>query len=418
MRATLPGSLQKKGKGGWYYAYFRYRRPDGTWATKAVALHTQDEEEAKRRLRELDPASILGVSPDSKPADGDPTLRDWIEQWLTAKETRGRRPRTLQQYRYLVRLYILPPLGDLSLRQVSPEVVRRWQARLATLPRSDGKEGHLSARTRELIQTILRSALQEAVRVGILSSNPVDAVERPQPEPYPARALTSEEVRRLLDVAKGTRLYPLWLLAVTTGMRLGEMLGLTWEDVDWERREVRVRRAKAVRGRPVARVVPLAGEAIRALTMERARQERVGLYRAGGPIIVTSAGTPWSQRNVQRAWARLRQQAGLGHVRIHDLRHTAATLMLAGGVPVKAVQEILGHSSEAFLLRRYAHVLPSSRHEAATAMDTLLRGNDVVTSAQWSVSTTRFLRRAKISLRQGKKSGNPTATRVSGHSNG
>jgi integrase len=392
----VSGSLHQRGKGGWWYAYFRVRGADGRWTTHTIALHTQDREEAAQRLRELE--REMAVKNPARGSQPEPTLGEWLDEWVRSKEERGRRPKTIKQYRDLTRLYIKPALGDVPLRDLTADMVRVWQLRLAEAPRVDGRPGHLSPRTRALVQVILASALDEAVRMGKTRENPARQVELPRPEPYPARALTEEELRTLLSAARGSRLYHLWVLLATTGVRVGEALALTWDDVDLVAGEARIRQAKHVRTSPVARVVPLPAVALRALREAKDAQERAGTYRPGGPVIASTSGTHTDYRQVRSAWARLLARAGLGHLRIHDLRHTVATLLLSQGVPVKTVQEMLGHRSEAFLLQRYGHALPSHRHEAARAMDALLLPTPRAARVTTSVTTRRARTLAKSGL--------------------
>jgi len=204
------------------------------------------------------------------------------------------------------------------------------------------------------------------------------------------RPLDTDEVRRLLEVAHGDRLEALYVLAVTTGMRRGELLGLKWSDVDLENGRLSIRRAltRTDNGKYVAltepktrgsrRTVKLTQRAVEALRSHLERQlaeiEVAGdLYRDHGLVFTTEAGTPINPSNLrQRSFAPLLNKAGLPHIRFHDLRHTCATLLLSKGVHPKFVQELLGHATVAITLDTYSHVMPGMGDHTAMAMEDAL----------------------------------------------
>jgi len=204
------------------------------------------------------------------------------------------------------------------------------------------------------------------------------------------RPLDTDEVRRLLEVAHGDSLEALYVLAVTTGMRRGELLGLKWSDVDLENGRLSIRRAltRTDNGKYVAltepktrgsrRTVKLTQRAVEALRSHLERQlaeiEVAGdLYRDHGLVFTTEAGTPINPSNLrQRSFAPLLNKAGLPHIRFHDLRHTCATLLLSKGVHPKFVQELLGHATVAITLDTYSHVMPGMGDHTAMAMEDAL----------------------------------------------
>jgi integrase len=205
------------------------------------------------------------------------------------------------------------------------------------------------------------------------------------------RPLSAPEARKLLEAARGDRLEALYVLALHTGMRRGELLGLKWEEVDLHNQTVRVRRTltRTENGRRLAigepktkksrRTVRLTQRAVEALRRHLERQlediEVLGdLYGDQGLVFATEAGTPINPSNLrQRSFAPLLKKAGLPHIRFHDLRHTCATLLLSKGVHIKFVQELLGHASVAITLDTYSHVMPGMGEQTATAMDETFR---------------------------------------------
>lgn len=308
------------------------------------------------------------------------TVREFLERWLRDVVQPSVRPNTYLAYRNVVHRHIIPEIGALRLQKLAPAHVQAMLARR--------REAGLSPRMVQMCYETLRTALNRAVKWGLLPRNPCDAVERPKGDRRAMRPLTDEQARRLLAVARQDRLHALFLLALTTGLRLGELLGLTWNDVDLRTGRLRVRHQlqytggkptlvppKSARGR---RSVVLPPPAVEALRQHRRRQAEERL-RAGeawqdwGLVFCTEIGTPLHPSNVRnRVFRRLLEEAGLPRVRFHDLRHTCATLALQAGVHPKVVQEMLGHATIAVTLDTYSHVLPSLQEEAAARLHRIL----------------------------------------------
>jgi integrase len=199
--------------------------------------------------------------------------------------------------------------------------------------------------------------------------------------------LTVEDAGRLLTIIKGERLEAFYVLALTTGLRRGELLGLRWDDVDLVSRQLHVRRAlQRVGGKlrfvepktsTSLRVVVIPKLAVSSLTKHRARQdaERLSLgeaWRDHGLVFASSVGTPVEPRNINRRWDELRERADLDGLRLHDLRHGCATFMLAAGVPARTIMEVLGHSEISVTMNTYTHVLAQLRQDAADTIDKVL----------------------------------------------
>jgi integrase len=242
----------------------------------------------------------------------------------------------------------------------------------------------LSARTVKYTHSVLRRAMKQATRWGMIARNPCDYADAPKVQREEIRPLDREQTRLLLRAAEGERLEALFVLAVHTGMRPGELLGLKWQDVDFEAARLRVNRAlsdgeftppKRTKSR---RSIDLTAGSIAALRAHRKRQleemmQKTGLWQDYGLVFSSSVGTPLSHRNVVRAFKDLLRHAGLPETtRLYDLRHTCATLLLSCNVHPKYVQELLGHASIAQTLDTYSHVLPGMRGGAASAMEDAL----------------------------------------------
>jgi integrase len=236
------------------------------------------------------------------------------------------------------------------------------------------------------VYKLLRNAMGDAYRMELVTRNVATQVKAP-PVPRQRRPdLSVADAKRLLKVIAGERLEALYVLALTTGLRRGELLALRWDDIDLDSRQLRVRHAlQRVDGKlrsvepktsSSRRSVVLPKIAVRYLEEHRNRQdnERLELgeaWREHGLVFASSVGTPIEPRNVNRRWDELRAKAGLDWLRLHDLRHGCATFLLAQGVPARAIMEVLGHGEIGVTMNTYAHVLPQLRQEAADAMDEL-----------------------------------------------
>jgi integrase len=324
----------------------------------------------------------------------DAYLAEWIE---------GQRlsPSTLSSYRKNIRLHIDPYLGEQMVARLTGPAVDAWMRKLEESGRADG-QGGLSARTVRYVYTILRSALSDAVIQGQLAVNPTDRSTPPSPSearPPEMQAWTAAELNRFLgwadaedrDLAMG------WRLLAATGMRRGEALALRWRDLDLDagrlavRRSVGVVKAKGAGERLVegptktgqARVVDIDDDTVAALRAYRATRASLApdLVRDAALVLATLDGTHrhperYSRRFVEQV-VQARKALGedqLPRIRLHDLRHTHATLLLADGVPVKVVSERLGHASATITLTVYQHVHPGMGREAAERFAALLGG--------------------------------------------
>ncbi len=246
----------------------------------------------------------------------------------------------------------------------------------------------LSGTTLQLIHGVLHKALDDAARWNLVMRNVADLVDTPRRTTAETRALRPEDAARLLLAAKGDPLEAFYVLALTSGLRLGELQALRWHDVDLDARKLQVvatyqgmtdgepvfAEPKTARSR---RTVHLAEMAADALSRHRTQQleRRLGAgpaWKEYGLVFANGLGRPVDGNNIRtRSFARVLARAELPPMRFHALRHAAATLLMAEGVPIKAISEMLGHSDITTTLRIYAHVLPSAHEQAANAMDRL-----------------------------------------------
>lgn len=307
------------------------------------------------------------------------TVGEYLDKWLKDAVRGTVRESTFSRDEYLVSNHIEPALGRLKLKNLNA-------LHLQGLYRERQDSG-LSGSTVQKMHHVLHKALAQAVRWNLIPRNPADAAKAPTPsstkEMHP---LSVSEARRFLEAARGDRLEALYVLAVHTGMRRGELLGLKWEDVDLEGSTIRVRRTltRIENGRRLAlgepktkksrRTVRLTPAAVEALKHHRARQAeeklKIGsLYQNNGLVFAGEIGNLINPSNLrQRSFAKLLRRAGLLPITFHDLRHTCASILFQRNVHPKFVQELLGHASVAITLDTYSHMLPGMGGEAGDAM--------------------------------------------------
>jgi integrase len=311
---------------------------------------------------------------------GNLTVGEYLDRWLENSVKDTVRPSTYEVHRYMIHPYIVPALGRLKLKDLNPVHVRGFYR--------EKLDSGLSSATVRKIHSILRKALKQAVLDGLTHRNVCEAVKPPKVEHKEIRPLDRRQTKALLEVAIGNRLEALYVLAVHTGMREGELLGLKWEDVDLERGVLRLRHAlvreggkvvlgdlKTPKSRRSVRLTYAAAEALRShLERQLAEMERMGsLYQSGGLVFGTESGTLINPSNLRnRSFKPLLKRAGLPHICFHDLRHTCATLLLSQGTHPKLVQELLGHVTIAMTLDTYSHFLPSMGDQTVRAMEAAL----------------------------------------------
>lgn len=349
-------------------------RVDGTLVRKYVRGRTRAE--VSRKFTDLRSAADDGL-PDGT------TTGEYLAAWVAALPGRNLRPTTRGQYARHIAQYWTPSIGKVELVKLTPLHVEQGMAALTTRG--------LSATTVRSARVTLRAALADAQRDGKVRRNVAALVKPPEADRPEMRALTAEETGRLLDATRDDPFGPLFALAVSSGLRLGELVALRWTDIDTEARRLTVNQAAFQRddrtydfGKPKTkrsrRTVMLSAIAVDALRRQKARQAAARL----------AAGTAWQDRrnlvftdvigrhitpdHVSKAFRVAADRLGFQGVRLHDLRHTFATLALRNGVPLKVVSEALGHVSITVTADVYAHVSADQRREVADAMDRALGG--------------------------------------------
>jgi integrase len=356
-----------------------YHTRDGRWRVAISSAGSRQYLSARTKQKALAKLRAAQKQLDGGLTVGDERVRTgkFLERWLDEIQPRVR-PRTLVRYQQLVKIHLLPELGHIPLISLTPDMVQ-------ALLRKKLGEG-LAPRTVHHLRAVLRTALNRALRWGLVLRNVAALTDPPRVERHELAILTIEQVRQLAAACEDDDIGPLVMAALTTGMRSGELLALRWEDVDLESASLRVSHSLQRMGgnlilvetktRRSRRTVPLPSVAVEALKVQRRRQLEAKLlagprWLEGGFVFTSSLGTPLDASNVLHRFQRLLAAADLPRMRFHDLRHSAASLLLALGVPARVVMEVLGHSQISITLDTYTHVAAEVRQEAALAMDRL-----------------------------------------------
>jgi integrase len=358
-----------------------YKRPNGTWSAQVTlqgrrlsrTFNTQrDCQDWLKKIRcQIDDGMTLASTKIG--------LGEFLTAWLTSTKTSKGRS-TWRHYEQLIRMYIIPNLGEIKVRDLRPENIQAFYNRLF-----DGEVGVYTIRK---IHITLHSALQQAVRTGVIGRNPASFVQSPKEPATEMSILNESQVSQLLIAAQGSRLEAVVHLAVISGMRQMELLGLKWNDLDWIKQTLKIERQllkpegegvkfSSPKTRYGKRSIVLGVKTIETLRkhyeQQQAEQCKAGTaWKEYGLIFTTQNGTPIHPRNLLRDYKKLLHSAGLPPIRFHDLRHTAASILLNQGVPVITVSRRLGHAKASITLDIYGHLISTAQTEVAEMIDDLV----------------------------------------------
>lgn len=371
-RGPNEGSIYQRKDGRWQGAvHIGYE--NGRRVRKFVIGQSRKEVAAKLStlLRARDESRLI---PDQRAKLG-PFLRRWLDE--VAKPTI--RESTYRSYDGILRLHLIPDLGRIPVAKLTPADVQRFlNAKLAR---------DLSPRRVQYCQAVLRRALVTAERWGLASRNVARLVDPPRVPRHEIRPLTPEQARWLIETSDGDRYRALYVTALGTGLRQGELLALRWEDVGLEFGRLQVRHTLACLGGKLTLLAPKTDRSRRSLILPEAvvtalrahrTQQRMERLVAGarwvdsGHVFASTIGTPLHAATVTRAFQAALARAGLPRARFHDLRHAAATFLLGQGMTLEDVKQLLGHSSIVLTSNTYGHVLEQRQRQVARAMDAVL----------------------------------------------
>lgn len=343
---------------------------------RRVVVYGRTKEEVRRKLQSVRRNLDDGILP----VDQRTTLRTYLEQWLQTIEPRVR-PSTFTRYKQLVAHQLVPAIGHVKLAALTPQTVERM---LADLQRKG-----LSPRTVHHVRAALRTALQDGVRLGVVAHNAAGLARGPKVEDFTVAAMAPAHAGTILELFAGADLEVPVAAALWTGLRQGELLALTWDNVDLDARRLTVTATLQRRGgkfyrEPTKtaksrRTVSIPAPLVDVLSEHRQRQRAARLLAGPGwdtsfghLVCTGSNGRPFMASSLTHRFHDAQVRAGLTPVRFHDLRHAAATLMLASGVDLKVVSELLGHSKISTTADVYTKVLDELKVDAADRMTRLL----------------------------------------------
>jgi integrase len=378
------GHIRQRSKGSWELRYSRGTDPATGKRLVVTTTVRGDRKAAERELRRLLRTVDTGEHVDPTRM----TVRAWLTQWHEAVRSEVS-PKTHERYGEIVNNFLIPALGALPLAKLTPSHIEKAYSDWASGGRRDGKPGGLAPLTRRYIHIVFKSALARAVEQQLLVRNPADILTKRLPKVERKEMVTwaPEQSAQFLEIIKHTRTYWPVLVALATGMRRGEVLALRWKNVDLDRGTLRVMqsleqtknglRFKDTKTSKVRAIVlpAYAVEELRRFKRQQAEELlALGIRQTGDALVCCRAdGKPLQPRSLTHQFAMLRksmEMEGLPRLRFHDMRHTHATQLLAGGVHPKVAQERLGHSTITTTMDLYSHVTDTMQADAAVRLDT------------------------------------------------
>ncbi|MDH5696440.1 MAG: tyrosine-type recombinase/integrase [Dehalococcoidia bacterium] len=369
----MRGYIRRKGERSWQITLDTGTGPDGKRRRYFETIHRR-KSDVQKRLNEL----LVNLEKGIHTPPGRLTVGEHLHNWLEGYVKTNCSQRTLDGYQSIIETHLIPALGHIQLKALYPQAIQSYYGKASE---------RLSPRTVAKHHRLLSQALKYAVRQGYLGRNPCELVDSPSWKGRAMRTLTPAEVEALFDVAKDSYYYPVYYTAVSSGLRQAELLGLTWRvcDLDYlsisvnqvlyKRRGVcQLKEPKTTHSRRRVAMTPKL-----ALFLREYRAEREWLYQQLGKqltlddlVFASPEGKPLDPGMLSHDFARIAKQAGLNGVRFHDLRHTFASLMFLRGAKPKVISEALGHSSVAFTMDVYSHIIEGMQEDAMVLLDEVL----------------------------------------------
>ena len=369
----MKGSIRSKGKDSWQIQVYTGAGSDGKYQRHFETVHGR-KSDAQKRLNEL----LVSLEKGLFSPSGRMTVKEHLYNWLEGYVKTNCSHRTLDSHQSIIEHHLIPDLGQLQLKHLHPQAIQSYYGKVCE---------KLSARSVYYHHRILSQSLKYAVRQGYLGRNPCELVDPPSWKGKTMRTLTLSEVEVLFASATGNYYYPVIYTAVSTGLRQAELLGLRWRDINVDMLSISVSQVLYKRGGICTFKEPKTAHSRRrvamtpklALYLREYKTERESFYQQLGrqlgldDLVFTSvAGKPIDPGVVSHTFAKIAIQAGLRGVRFHDLRHTFASLMLLRGAKPKVISEALGHSSVAFTMDVYSHIIEGMQEDAMALLDEVL----------------------------------------------
>lgn len=375
-RANGEGNIRKRKDGRWEGRFTAGYDPDtGKAILKNVLGRTQAE--VREKLKE---AIEKSGRVDMIRADRY-TLGQWVTLWYDVYCKPNLRPSTARYYQMFIDKHIIPKLGKIKLSKLRAIEIQKFYNQLRTSGRlresQKEKNPGLSPSYIRGIHTMLHTCLQAAVREKLLQYNPVDDCKPPKLVKKEMKMLEPEQVQAYLKAAEARGLLPMFFLELTTGMRKSELVALLWSDVDWKEQTISVSKQAYVTDGKLTAIPPKTANSIRKIalsqeTLDLLRKQKIAFPDSDCIFPSPVTGEMYHPDSVVNLHKKILKEAGLEHIRFHDLRHTFATLALQNGVDVKTVSAMLGHSNAGFTLATYTHTTTAAQHQAAAIMGSLV----------------------------------------------
>lgn len=376
------GTIRKKTvtRNGKQYTYWEARITTGRDPGTGKQIQQSFSGKTQKEVREKMQAAAVGVNAGTYTPTAKLTVGQWLDIW-TAEYLVNLKPKTVSSYNGIVKNHIKPAMGAVKLTELHPHRVQTF---------INGLEG-LSVGSIRLVYRVLHAALEKAVRLDYIPRNPTEYCVLPKHEQKAIKPLDDEQIAALLAEVKGTRVEYLVPVALFTGMRISELLGLSWDQIDMEKQTITVskqlaqsnHRHKGIFISPKSgksRTMKAAPSVIVALKHQRAKQTEMRLK--AGPlwnnehnlVFTKEDGSIFDQQRAKRAFRAVLEAAGIEGIRFHDLRHTYAVNAIRAGDDIKTIQSNMGHSSAAFTLDRYGHFTERMKQDSASRMEDFIKG--------------------------------------------
>jgi len=375
-----------------------YKRKDGRWCgqltigttaegkQKRKSFYGDTRKEVARKMTEMKHKIFTGTYIEQT----NMKLEDWLKQWVKGRKT-ALAYSTYRNYEMMIRNHLIPTLGKTKLKELSARQVQDLLNHKLEHGKVNG-EGGLSASTVKYIYTTLHAALEQAVKERMIPNNICVAVEVPKKQAeHKLHTWNNKQVNKFLNHAKSFKFYEVFFLALNTGMRKGELLGLQWKDIDFNKNKIEVKRQltrtdeglifKKVKTKSGNRTIPITDDVAKFLRSHKIKQSEHKLalgagYYQNDLIACNGIGNALDGRNLNREFKKVIKEAGLPEIRFHDLRHTFSTTYLQNGGNIKTLQQILGHSSITVTIDTYSHVTDEMLYEASKNISTMYKASN------------------------------------------
>ena len=376
-RANGEGSIRKRKDGRWEGRYTAGYDPDtGKRIIKNVLGKTQAETKAKLAAAQQE-CEVLDVT-----RTDEYTVATWLRSWYELYAQPNIRTATADRYKLMIETYTIPRIGKIKLKKLTSRDLQKLYKDLMEHGRVNQRSGHgnpgLSSTTVRSVHLMLHSAFERAVKERLIPRNPTDDCIAPKVQKVEMKTLRPEHLKAYLDAADARGVLPMFYLELVSGLRKGELVALLWDDLDIQNRTISVSKqyiknpsGKLTLSRPKTetsvRRVSIPQEAIDLLIQEHEKHPE-NPYMFPSPI----SGKMYYPDSVVKLHEKILKDAGLEHIRFHDLRHTFATLALQNGVDIKTVSSMLGHYDAGFTLRTYTHATRQMQDQAAETMGSFM----------------------------------------------